>query len=241
MNIQITAYKGPHTSYAEVGQTNPLRWVCLHKELSEGDGMCFSEQSKPWKCKDFLNEIVAKYHGDLLGCYGFTADSVQTNEEGVWVRLFHIANPEAYTANIGSINALAAAQGFPELELFDYEGGFVVLLPRQYFNTTYPISLLTYLMRVANTDTVVTDTTWMEHPTKSIDNPFAGVYADVMAQGFTTPDNVGNSYYYYGKNHDYSKKPQVQMVHNCGVSQWTATLKAEKAASSKKVAVALGY
>jgi hypothetical protein len=59
------------------------------------------------------------------------------------------------------------------------------------------------------------------------------VYADVLKQGFKTPENVGNTYYYYGKNHDYSKKPMVSMVHNCGVNQWTATLKAEKLAASK--------
>jgi hypothetical protein len=231
MNIVIKAYKGPHTSYAEVGQTNPLRWECLYKE-SEG---VFSKQSKLWKCKDFLNEIVAKYHGHLLGCYGFTADSVQTNEEGVYVLLTNIVDKDVYRQNIGSINSLAAAQGFPTIELIDADEGFVCLLPRKYFETTYPVSLLTYLMRVANTGTVVTDALWLEHPTKSIDNPFASVYAEVMKQGFKTPDNVGNSYYYYGKSHDYSKKPKVEMVHNCGVAQWTVMLKAEKLADTVEV------
>lgn len=241
---KITPYAGPHTFYAEVGQTNPLRWTCL---LHEGDGV-FSEQSKLWKCKDFLNEIVAKYHGHLLGCYGFTADSVQTNEEGVYVLLTNIVDKDVYSQNIGSINSLAVAQGFAPVTLIDYEEGFVCLLPRQYFETTYPISLLTYLMRVANVGEVVADPTWLSHPTKSIDNPFASVYDEVMKQGFKTPDNVGNSYYYYGRKHDYSTQPAVSMVHNCGVSQWVCLLNAEKltlmaeiAAGKKQVAVAVGY
>lgn len=241
MNITISKYKGPHTSYAEVGQSNPLRWTCLHLDKQEGSSRTFSEQSKQWKCKDFLNEIVAKYHGHLLGCYGFTADSVQTNDEGVYVKLTNIVDKDVYRQNIGSINTLAAAQGFPQLELLEIEDGFVVLLPRAYFDTTYPISLLTYLMRVANVGTVVSDVSWLEHPTKSVDNPFASVYAQVLKQGFATPDNVGGSYYYYGEKHDYSKKPQVSMVHNCGVSQWTALLLAEAAAQGKSVPVAVGY
>lgn len=221
-DIKISAYKGPHTSYAEVGQTNPLRFVCLYK-----DGDSFSEQSKEFKCKDFFNEIVAKYHGHLLGCYGFTADSIKTNDEGVWVELRHIVNQEVYQANIKLVNALIARDGLPQLELLPYKKGFVCLLPRQFFSDTYLVSLLTYLMRVSNVGEVVADATFMEHPTKPIDNPFSGVYAKVIKRGFKTPENPANSYYYYGKDHDYKKVPQVYNVHNCGVNQWTSMLMAE--------------
>lgn len=243
MNITIKPYTGPHTSYAEVGQTNQLRWICLFREADSTDtSLVFSEQTKQWKCKDFLNEIVAKLHGHLLGCYGFTADSVQTNDEGVWVKLLNIHNKDAYRANIGSINELARAQGFADVTLHEIEDGFVALLPRQYFDSTYSVSLLTYLMRVSNVPHAISDKTFKEHPTKSIDNPFPAVYNQVLEQGFTTPNNVGGSYYYYGRKHDYSKKPQVMMVHNCGVAQWTNTLNAEKAAGmGADVPVAVGY
>lgn len=246
VSITISKYTGPHTSYAEVGQTNKLRWINLFREGSKdydvsSKELKFSEQSKQWKCKDFLNECVAARHGHILGCYGFTADSVKTNDEGIWVKLLNIADKECYKANIGTINELAVAQGFPTLELLEIEEGFVCLIPAAYLETTYPVSLLTYLMRVSNVPSVITDKTFMEHPTKAVDNPFPSVYAQVLKQGFKTPENVGNSYYYYGCKHDYSKKPAVMMVHNCGVSQWTCTLNAEKAANGKDVPVAVGY
>lgn len=223
MTIKINPYKGPHTSYAEAGQTNPLRFVCLHLQPN-GE---YSEQSKEFKCKDFFNEIVAKYNGHLLGCYGFTADSIQTNDEGVWVELRHIANPTVYQANIALVNKLIDKAGLPQLELLPYKAGFVCLLPRRFFDNTYLVSLLTYLMRVSNTSAVIEDETFMEHPTKPIDSPFKSVYAKVIKRGFVVPENPGNSYYYYGKDRDYSEKPNVMMVHNCGVAQWTTMLMAE--------------
>ena len=221
--MKISKYTGPHTSYSEVGQTNKLRWVCLHKDA---DGN-FSEQSKEFKCKDFFNEIVAKYHGHILGCYGFTAEPIQTNDEGVWVELRYIANQDVYEKNIGSINKLCKRDGVPEIELIRYGKGVVCLLPRAYFNDTYLISFLTYLMRVANVDVVVEDPTWREHPTKSIDCPFASMFDVVMNRGFKTPKTAAKAYYYAGKAHNYSVKPPVSYVHNCGVLQWSSHIKAE--------------
>lgn len=221
-DIKITAYKGPHTAYSEVGQTNSLRFVCLYK-----DGETFSEQSKEFKCKDFFNEIVAKYHGHILGCYGFTAESIKTNDEGVWVELRHITDTKVYQENIKLVNALIERDGLPPLELLPYKNGFVCLLPRPFFDNTYLISFLTYLMRVSNVGEVIKDPTFMEHPTKPIDSPFSSVYAKVIKRGFKTPENPGNSYYYYGKNNNYKVKPQVYNVHNCGVAQWTSLLMAE--------------
>lgn len=223
MNIQISKYQGPHRSYAEVGQTNKLRWVCLHRAE---DGT-FSEQSLEFKCKDFFNEIVAKYNGHLLGCYGFTADSIQTNDEGVWVELRYIDNPEAYQQNIGSINKLAAADGLPVVELLPYKEGFVCLLPRKYFDNTYLISFLTYLMRVANVPEVVQDPTWRVHPTLAIDCPFKSMFDAVMNRGFKTPETAAKSYYYAGHAHNYKAKPMVHLVHNNGVLSWNSLLKSE--------------
>ena len=69
--MKIEKYNGPHTSYSEVPQTNVLRWTVL---FNQGDGV-FKPQTKEFKCKDFFNELVAKYHGHVLGCYGFTTES----------------------------------------------------------------------------------------------------------------------------------------------------------------------
>jgi len=223
MNIQITKYTGPHRGYSEVGQTNKLRFVCLHRAE---DGT-FSEQSLEFKCKDFFNEIVAKYHGHLLGCWGFEAESIQVNEEGVWVELRNIDDVEVYKQNIGSINKLIATDGLPTLELLPYKDGFVCLLPRQFFDNTYLISLLTYLMRVANVSEVVKDPTWKEHPTKPIDCPFVSMFDVVMNRGFKTPETKAKAYYYAGHAHNYKSKPPVHLVHNNGVLSWNSLLKAE--------------
>lgn len=220
--MKIEKYTGPHTSYSEVHQTNVLRWTVL---FNQGDGV-FKPQTKEFKCKDFFNELVAKYHGHVLGCYGFTTESIELQDEGVWVLITHIINKEAYEANVGSINKLSAAEGLPPIKLeWHTPKSCVALLPREYFKNTYLISFLTYLMRVANVDEVVTDPTWRKHPTLNIDCPFRNVFDKVMDRGFKSPDI--KSYYYAGKKNDYSVKPYVSNVHNNGVASWTALMMAE--------------
>ena len=56
-------------TYAEIGQTNPLRWQNL-KLVGE---QTYEPVSHKWKCKDFMNEVVTSYHTKRdFAIYGFS-------------------------------------------------------------------------------------------------------------------------------------------------------------------------
>lgn len=206
-NAQITG------NYAEVPQTNPLRWTNLFKEA---DGS-FTRESKKWKCKDFLNELVSKYQGNRTSIYGYDAGPMRVNDEGVYVYLEHIIKMDVYQGNLRSINNWAASVGMPAMEILgEYEGGLVVLLPRKYFDSTYSISFLSYFIRVANVSEVVSD--WDKHPTKAVDNPFGSYWDKAMKYPFKAP--IEGYWYYAMKAHTNLEKPNTGTVHDNGVNSW---------------------
>lgn len=218
----------PHyASYNEIPQTNPLRWTILYKE-----GDVYTEQSGEFKCKDFFNEFVSKYNGHATSIYGFNAGEMKVNEEALYVLIRNIASLDAYKTNIGSINSLAAQHAMPPvvLEPTGKPGELVAALPSEYFMSTWLVSLLTYLMRVANVTTVVEDPTWMVHPTKSIDNPFQEYYSEVLTRGFQVPPEVNaKTFYWVGNRYTSPEKPNVHTVHNNGCYNWMNMMSVEKA------------
>lgn len=213
----------PQVHYSEMPQNNPVRFTILFKNE---DGS-FDTQSSEFKCKDFFNEVVAAYHGQPLGAYSFETKGMKLQDEGVWVLLTHIIKLPSFEENIRSINKLAKKDGMPEVEVHAHTlDSVVALLPRAYFNNTYLISFLSYLIRVANTEDVNPDPTWKTHSTLEIDCPFRNVFDRVMARGFKSP--AIKSFYYAGKKHDHSQKlSSSHIVHNNGVASWTALMMAE--------------
>lgn len=201
----------PDGSYAEVGQTNQLRWVNMFKEE---DGS-FSYQSCKWKCKDFLNENVRKYQGEVSAIYGYDTTNMKQNDEGMWFHLLYIHDVGVFKKNLGSISKL---KGYEPIEVHDYKGDLILFIPRYYFENTYRISVLTYLIRVCNVTEVITD--WKNHPTKSIDNTSPTYHDRIIDRGFVEP--VKGYWYYVGKMHSPQKKPQTSTVHNCGMNAWMA-------------------
>lgn len=204
-------------SYAEIPQTNKLRWINCFKEK---DGT-FSHESLVWKCKDFLNEIVRKYQGQNSSIYGYDAGSMRVNDDGVWHRLLYIENKEVFLKNLGSISKLP---GYVPIEIYDCEKapqddkeGLMIFIPKYYFENTYRISVLTYLIRVSNVGQVIKDFT--NHPTKSIDNPSPNYHDAIIKRGFVEP--VKNHWYYVGKAYTNLKAPANTLsVHNCGMDCW---------------------
>lgn len=213
MSIKINAYAGPHTSYSEMGQSNLLRWTVLFKE----DNGSYTETTRKFKCKDFFNEVIAVRHGHDLGCYGFSAESVKINEDGVYCLMTSVSNQDAFEHNLGSINVYAEKSGMPALSWQRNGKDEILFMPMAYFDNTYFASLLTYMIRVSNVDSKFVD--FLTHPTRKIDSPFEAHYDKAFAGGFKLPIDV-KSYYYVGPKNDYSKQPPVMYVHNCGVRQW---------------------
>lgn len=216
-----------HIALGEVGQTNPLRWVILHKEPDgPGSETVYQEETPEFKCKDFFNEVLAKYHGHKLSIYGFNAGELSLNEEGVYVLLKNIHDMEVFTKNIGLVSTYAEKFGGTKLSLEPIDDtNAVMLLPRWYFQNTFYISLLTYLIRISNVTQEIKDETFMEHPSKAIDNPFSAVYREAVAHGFSKMPV--DTFFYVGEG-DYYTKPSSGYVHNCGVNGWIGALKANK-------------
>lgn len=167
-------------SYSEIPQNNKLRWTILFKEK---DGS-FTPTSKEFKCKDFLNDAVAKYEGHAFKIYQFDWRGTDINDEGLYLKLSNIVDAKSFVQNIGSIKNV---KGYgEELILEQHDAStFICFIPRSYFRSTYTVSLLAYLIRVSNVDCVIED--WIKHPTKSADNPFGSKHDKIVGGGLTPP------------------------------------------------------
>lgn len=200
--------------YNEIPQSNPIRWAILHRE----DG-CLSYQSALFKCKDFFNEFVSKYHGFDFRVYNFDAGKMKINEEGLYVRVSGLIDFTMFLKNIRSINSLCEAKGYPPIIMYEVEDlkddEAVLLIPRKYFDSTYSISWLTYFIRVSNVNMEITD--WTKHPTKPVDNPFAKFFDKAWEQGVTPPID---SWFYAMKKNTTLKSPDSYTVHDNGVYNW---------------------
>ena len=135
--------------YSEIEQLNPLRWEILFKNA---DGV-FEPQTAKFKCKDFFNDIVAKYNGHNLTIYGMDTSSIKLNEEGVYVRLKNLFRDNPYfIENLQRIVIDPVKQELGAEIWFKKVNTTVGLLflPREVFKNTYIISLVTYLIRCCN-------------------------------------------------------------------------------------------
>lgn len=201
-------------AYSEIPQSNGLRWKVLFKEA---DGS-FTPTSKEFKCKDFLNDVVAKYEGRAFEIYQFDWRGTDINEDGVWLSLHNIVDPKVFVENIGSIKKV---KGYGEELILEQHNNdtFVCFIPRSYFRSTYTISLLSYLIRVSNVDRAITD--WLNHPTKSADNPFGNKH-DVIVEGGMEPPLPYSVY--GGKNkttvEDMLRGGSFYTLHDNGCAAW---------------------
>lgn len=209
---------------SEIDQANPLRWTLL---LKEGD--TFTTQSCLLKCKDYFNDIVAAYLGNFFTRYGFNNKTYTYYDEGVYVLLSCLNHKESLLTNIGTINKRAAEDGFPPVEVFDIgsSSSFVALLPRAYFKSTYFISLLTYLIRIAHTEKAYDN---YEHlvdvNTNSVldsDHPFSQQKKRCM-DGFVIPDERYSNYPWLLYRDETKNLEQHILIHDCGVGMWNNML-----------------
>lgn len=136
-----------NTYFIEAGQRNPLRWTFLKKE----DDGSFSKLHNELKCKDYFNDVVAAYKGVFFSVYGFSnKDHAILYDEGQYLLLKYIAIPEVFSNNLEVINKELEDSNLPKIT-FDIQGTECLLfIPREFFESSYYISLLTYLIRISN-------------------------------------------------------------------------------------------
>lgn len=216
----------PEVSYMENHQANGIKF-CILK--AEGDGM-FTPQAGWMKCKDFFNDVVARYHGIDFEIYRLNNETIEVADEGMHILLSNIVKQEVFQTNLNYVNEWAAQFDLPPVTYTkgNHPRG-LLFVPRPYWNNTYIISLLFYLVRISNITMVIDN--WVNHPTYSVDNPFGPLYNEVMKRGFKAP--LDDVWYYGGKivreRHEKQGVIDKYSIHNSGCAQWLNMLKLEGA------------
>lgn len=136
-------------SYSEIGQMNPIRWEVAHK-LPDGT---YEVVSKIFKCKDFLNEVVASYHTKKdLSVYGFKTSYSIMALEGIEALPLVLSNvTEEFHHNLEIINKYLTEINFPILSVeATADKKWLLNLPMKYMESTYYMSHITLYIRCAS-------------------------------------------------------------------------------------------
>lgn len=211
-------------TYAEIGQTNPLRWQNL-KPIEED---VYEVVSKQWKCKDFMNEVVTSFHTKRdFSIYGFSVKHSDFFSEGQADLLILLHNVKTgWEANMKVVNDYLDSQEFMTVswEKFD-EGKFVIIIPGQFLLNTMFMSQVTLFIRLANTDKVYQSLQDM------CNDPINKQDANNLAACFKKPlkdfpKSLEQYIWYYDDTNNLKHGAPVgayianSMMHNCGVVSW---------------------
>ena len=209
----------------EADQSNPLRWELLYRESED----TFRIQTAKFKCRDYLNDIVAKYHGTDFVIYGMDTKVFQLNDEGVYLRLTDITNRDILIENIDQCVNQTELIGVERvvIEPIQDTPDALLFIPRWFFNHTYRISLLSYIIRVSSLGEKFGsfDDIWKSAAHKS-DAAISTNYAKTICKWkFNVPQSFRDYWFYAGQAYNSSKKVEsfwASVVHNNGVVNWIA-------------------
>lgn len=220
------------TKYAELVQTNPLKWRLMYKEE---DGS-LSSQSGLIICKDFFNDVVAwKHTQTAFRIYNFD-NRVKFNDEGMYIVLSHIADKKKFTKNIlKGINPQLKKDLGVSIEVFQQgRERVVVLLPHELWQSTYHISLVSMLIRLCNYNQAYA--CWEDFytpaaPINTIEYAFSSDAKEFTKKhGFCLPEGVKDYWYFsrFGYTSKADKPINSNIVHNNGASDWARSYNALK-------------
>lgn len=227
--FSLSIKPAPHLpfKYNEAAQTNSLRWTLLYKEE---DGT-FEDQTGIFKCKDYFNDFVAKYYGFEVAPYGLDTKKIRLNEGGCYILLTGIKHLNEFTHNLDLISQEAhLKQGFPDLDYDVVKSDVLLFIPREYMKSTYTISFLTALVRLAHADKCFNSLAEIVSY-QQVDRPFKQYTERALANGFKPP--IDGKWFYPGKMYEriitkenvYIKYATV--IHNNGAHSWLNMLDAE--------------
>jgi hypothetical protein len=217
------------TTYAEVGQINPLRWKTLLR-----DGDTFTDQSGWIKCKDFYNDTVAYFKaGTIFNMYGYH-NKIEKNEEGVYFLLKYVKDVASFQANLSVINEQLLKDLGTIVSIVPYEGAgdeVVILIPNELWESTYRISMITFVIRLGNYGYKFTDwaSLWdTNSPAYTQKEAFDdNAKKNARELGFKVPDGFEKYWYYAGADHNSEKAPKQTggIIHNNGCCSWSRAMK----------------
>lgn len=210
--------------YCEISQPNPIRWEMLYLD----DGV-FKPQTGLIKCRDFFNDIVSKVMvGRDIAIYGLDTSTVKINEDGVWMRVSGLINPDLFIKNINTIvNTKMQDELGTNLVLEPLPRKKVLIFfPKVIFSSTYLTSLVTWLIRLSNFEEEFEsyEQCLTKSSAKDIDRAIAYMGLTVALKwGFKLPEGLSSYWYYAGANYNSAVDPTptyAGTIHNCGVMNW---------------------
>lgn len=221
------------TRYLEEGQVNPLRWKTMYRE-----GDLFTDQSGWIKCKDFFNDTVAFFkEGSVFSIYSYKND-IKKNEEGVYVLLDNIKDKNQFLHNLEVIARQCVADKFDWVTpVFPVDAlpkdQILLLIPNSFWESTYYISLITKVLRLANYG--VRYETWEDFwkddaPAVRLESGFdPETIQFVNTKGFKLPQKYKRYWYFAGKQYNSQKEPKLTggVIHNNGVNNWVTFMQME--------------
>ena len=206
-------------SYSEIDQPNPIRWEILYR-----DNDTYHVQTGRMRCRDYFNDVVAKMNNfdRLVGVYGFDVRKVKVNQEGVYLRVTNTKN--FFLENLlGPVREALLKDGFPPVEVVCSLSNTaqVLFLPKELWNSTYTISVVTGMIRCSNYNKLLP--AFEEWPNTDVWSAdiFRNVARDPLKSHFwklrSRPPKEGY-WYYYNEQHNSSKLNGVCMhtIHNTG-------------------------
>ncbi len=215
-------------TYAEVSQKNPLRWKTL---LRNGDS--YTDQSGWVKCKDFYNDTVAFFkEGSVFSIYGYQ-NAIKKNDEGVYFLLKYIADKAVFLDNLAVMNA----QLKKDLDCVvtplpcPAADELIVLIPNALWESTYRISMVTFVIRLCNYGYVYK--TWEDFwntaaPAYSMEHAFTeDAKKNAKTLGFKVPTGFEEYWFYCGEKYNSKVAPKTTggTIHNNGCSNWSMFMK----------------
>jgi len=209
----------PGHRYNENPQVNPLRWQIFFRE-----GDVFHPQTIRFMCKDYFNDVVAKYYDWKVIAYGLNNTNMKLNDDGCWVVLTGIMDMDFFTINLE--NTINKENPEHPLTYEVLDGKLLVFIPRYYFTNTYLISLLSYVIRVSNCVVTFKDLiTLLESDHGQADRSLY-INGRLLAKAwkFSVPENYQKYWLFYGpamNNLDgIESLGHGSTIHNCGASAW---------------------
>jgi hypothetical protein len=223
----------------QTSQSNPLRWMCL-KHLEEET---FTHTTPWFRCKDYFNDSVVWFHQkQKFSIYGMSSNEFHFNEDGsMYVGVSNITSQfennlklldkieegmGCKVSIVGKTEEVLSTEIHEGLEK-DSTGMTVLHFSKECFLSTFRISMITWLIRMANVSKkyetyldVFKDTAAMEKVT----NFSSVVKPKLPLLDFSKLDEKGYSWFYgAGQNSQQIGKItsyESGWVHNAGANQW---------------------
>lgn len=209
-----------NVSYSERNQANPLRWSVFYLDKENK----YIRQTNPMMCKDFFNDMVAKYQGICLNIYGLDCEKINLNEYGVWLLLSNTT--DQFIGNVERVLnpklGHETGQILNPAKVEDLNGEVLVLIPRSLFNSTYTISYLTLVIRACNA--AKDFSSWENLMTNSKETLIQSA-PWLKDKNFLPPDHLKEYWWWQGEAYNSKKIAETtyglrNFVHNNGVFAW---------------------